>query len=117
MEDSDYTNPEEVLGAVLAAVENLSTEEAIAVLTLAKGLIQHEPTGFDVSFSGESYLAINEIWPDGDAPAHPTAHDVKRVMEASGAKVHVLKDWALLLDLEVSVDGVKVWPRPDRAKG
>lgn len=76
-------------------------------------MTQHEPstqppTGFTVSFSGESYLMNEEIWPDG-APAHPTAEDVKRAMEAAGAKGRVLKDWYLLLNVEVSVDGVKVW--------
>lgn len=68
-----------------------------------------ERTGFNISIAADVYLTIKEIWPDGDAPENPTPADVKAAMEACGSKMRTLRDWELLQDVDVSVDGEQVW--------
>lgn len=65
--------------------------------------------GFNVHLEADYWLSLAEIWPDGDAPNEPTADDVKAAMEKCGPKQRVLDDWMLLDDLDVDVNGVKVW--------
>jgi hypothetical protein len=70
-------------------------------------------TGWNISISiDDAHVTAEEIWPDGDGPEDPTAEDVAAVMRAEGSKYRVLFDWNLLdyEELEVSVDGVEVWP-------
>lgn len=67
---------------------------------------------FTITFSGSSELDINSIWPDGDAPASPTVHDVAKAMEKGGGKIFVIRDWDLEQDIVVEVSGTdhaKVW--------
>lgn len=64
---------------------------------------------FNVHIESDMALTVNEIWPDGDAPFNPTTEDVVRVMEAAGSKRSVLRDWELLQDVTVDVDGLGVW--------
>ena len=66
--------------------------------------------GFNIHIEADFWLTLAEIWPDGDAPEDPVAVDVKAVMEACGSKSSVLRDWELAHDLEVDVEGVRVWP-------
>lgn len=74
-----------------------------------------DSTRFLVSMEADCYLAVEDIWPDGDAPENPTPADVKAVMEKCGRKVRVLDEWELLHDLKVEVcdrrgrERVEVW--------
>ena len=63
---------------------------------------------FSVHLEGPSFeLEIKEIWPDGDAPEHPTAEDVAETMR--NYKGDLLIDWGLLQDVEIYINGyVKV---------
>ena len=64
------------------------------------------PKVFCFSISGEAALAVEDIWPDGDAPENPTLDDVLKVITGCGGRLRVLEDWDLLddLDLDVSDD-------------
>ena len=68
-----------------------------------------------VHIEGDFDWSEREFWPDGDAPANPTAAQAAAVMEGCGYKPRVLDDWMLTQGLRVSitVDGetVEVWPR------
>jgi len=64
---------------------------------------------FGVAIEGYYEFAVEEVWPDGDAPDNPTPEDVRNVMQDAGTKNRVLDDWGLLSDLNVTVDAVKVW--------
>jgi len=61
---------------------------------------------FHVSIEGGFDLSVEDVWPDGGAPANPTAQDVAAVMVSCGSKMRVLADWELRPD--VFVDSVKV---------
>ena len=66
-------------------------------------------TGFNIHIESNWHLDVTDVWPDGDAPEHPTPEDVKNVMESQGTRFSVLRCWELLSDLAVDVDGVPVW--------
>lgn len=55
---------------------------------------------FAISFP-DVVLNESEIWPDGDAPDHPTPDDVIEQMEQTGSPATVAKDWLLIEKLEV----------------
>lgn len=72
---------------------------------------------FQIIIEGDAELTIKELWPDDDAPENPTAEDVRALMESSGRRDRVLRDWMLLDDLDVTVldnatgKHVRVWDR------
>lgn len=68
---------------------------------------------FVIHIEADFNLLTEHIWPDGNAPANPTADDVANLMRSLGAKARVLHDWCLD-DVEVSVSddahhSVVVW--------
>jgi hypothetical protein len=68
---------------------------------------------FTVSVSLDAQLTVKEVWPDGDAPEHPTAEDVAAAMRDYGTKGRTLSDWGLDdVDVEVwdKVGRATVWP-------
>ena len=58
---------------------------------------------FHIDFRGCLTLSLDDIWPDGNAPEHPTAQDVIEVMKASGSKTQMMQEWSLDDDLVVGV--------------
>ncbi len=48
-------------------------------------------------------MKVDDVWPDDDGPANPTAEDVLEQMKRYGSKRTVIFDWALLDDIEISV--------------
>lgn len=52
-------------------------------------------------------LGISEIWPDGDAPADPTADDVMEVIRKEGGVSGILQNWNMPPQLEVDGKVVK----------
>ena len=56
---------------------------------------------FNFSFSADVSLSVEQIWPDGDAPENPTVDDVLDVIEQSGGKDRIFRDWDL--DHEISL--------------
>jgi hypothetical protein len=63
------------------------------------------PRSFCLEWGGSASLTVDEIWPNGDAPADPTRDDVIQAMRNSASSVSQLcRDWNL--DIEgVEVDG------------
>lgn len=61
----------------------------------------HFSISYDVSYS------VEEIWPDGDAPANPTLDDVMAVIVKCGGKRRVLDEWSMTDDLDLSVSDGK----------
>lgn len=59
---------------------------------------------FGLHVSGYISLSVAEIWPDGDAPANPTAADVAARMEESLSLWSVIHDWNLADDLLAEVE-------------
>lgn len=53
---------------------------------------------FHVRFDADWTLDVEDIWPDGDAPANPTAEDVRRVIMECGGILRVMRDWDLVTD-------------------
>lgn len=55
-----------------------------------------------IVFFPECSLGVDDIWPDGDAPDHPTAADVvKRMRDCGGTARQIIGEWNLLDSLEV----------------
>ena len=50
-------------------------------------------TAFEIVVDATYYLTVDELWPDGDAPENPTAHDVAELMRSSGSQRSVMADW------------------------
>ena len=64
-------------------------------------------THFYVQVSAEETLGVAEIWPDGDAPANPTAVDVIEQIRRTTDEHHFATDWGF--DVRTEVDGLPVW--------
>jgi hypothetical protein len=60
-------------------------------------------TSFLLSFP-DITLEVDEVWPDHDAPEHPTAADVVQQMRKTGSVGRVLSEWALE-PIEIEVFG------------
>lgn len=58
-----------------------------------------------INIEANTDLSVSDMWPDGDAPANPTASDVVQLLLDGGLRSN-LRDWSLLdhLDILVSVD-------------
>jgi hypothetical protein len=61
------------------------------------------PTTINVHIEADVDMTVDEVWPEGDAPEQVTPAAVKALMESSGTKSHVLNEWSLLVDPEVTV--------------
>lgn len=57
---------------------------------------------FRITFLGSVSLTTEEVWPDDDAPEHPTARDVIEKMR-SYSKSEMLREWNLENDLDIIV--------------
>ncbi len=71
-------------------------------------------TRITISVSGDFDLAVDEVWPDGDAPEVITAEAVAELMREQGVKSRVLSDWCLINDLQVSVYADAPNPKADQ---
>lgn len=61
-------------------------------------------TSIEFTVSGEWTLDVDEVWPDGDAPEHPTAADVAAQMRLTGSVHSVIDEWMLVPDqIEIMV--------------
>lgn len=61
---------------------------------------------FNIMIETWADLDVDQIWPDGDAPVHPTAADVVAVLESCGGDpIRVLRDWGILDEPSVTVTG------------
>lgn len=62
-------------------------------------------SGFQFIVESDVFLTVDEVWPDGDAPANPTASDALNALRAGTRRIthHALSDWGLLDGFEVSV--------------
>jgi hypothetical protein len=59
-------------------------------------------TGFSVDL-GSAYLTVEDVWPDGDAPEHPTAQGVVEQMRRTSPSVYtIVSEWGLLDGIEVT---------------
>lgn len=59
--------------------------------------------GIEIHVEAENNLAVGDVWPDGDAPDEITADAIKELMESSGSKRKVLREWLLDDDLDVTI--------------
>lgn len=50
---------------------------------------------FRITFTVDTFLGVDAIWPDGDAPENPTADDVRELIDDHGGIVRVIEDWNL----------------------
>ncbi len=62
-----------------------------------------EERRFQITITADHDLAIDEIWPDGDAPENPTVDDVKRRIQECGGARGLWRDWGFDTDPEVDV--------------
>lgn len=58
---------------------------------------------FTITITSTNTLSVSALWPDGDAPADPTAEDVLALIEECGGASSVLRDWDLDTKLRVDV--------------
>lgn len=63
---------------------------------------------FNISLRVDAQLAVDEIWPDGDAPESPTATDVLAVIDGQGG-LDILRDWNLADDQDFEVREAPAW--------
>lgn len=65
---------------------------------------------FTIGVDGWFDLTTEDIWPDGDAPEDPSADDVIAAIKRSSYSVgNFLREWGLIEDLEVTVEGRQVY--------
>jgi hypothetical protein len=67
--------------------------------------MSQKPNTFRITIEGTHELTAEQIWPNGNAPEHPTREDVAKVLK----KVHpieLIDSWNLGVD--VDVDGLLV---------
>lgn len=50
---------------------------------------------FLIDLHGSWDLAVEDIWPDGDAPENPTAEMVAQRMRDYGPMMYTLREWCL----------------------
>lgn len=50
---------------------------------------------FRLTFTCVSVLGVEDIWPDGDAPAEVTSEDVANRVRSEGGPLYVLDEWNL----------------------
>lgn len=62
--------------------------------------VNPRPASFVVEFP-PCDLAVEDIWPDGNAPENPNAADVAAQMASYGGALSIIRDWNLLTELEV----------------
>jgi hypothetical protein len=63
-----------------------------------------ETKTFTIRVEGECTMTAEEVWPDGDGPAHPTTADVARFISENWSTVPtVIDEWNL--PCSISVDG------------
>ncbi len=66
-----------------------------------------DPPAFEVDVTVERtmHLSVRDIWPDGDAPANPTAKDViAKIRQTTTGPHDLIRAWGLDDDLVVRVD-------------
>ncbi len=50
---------------------------------------------FELVIESRVVLTVDQIWPDGNAPADPTAKDVLELNDDDGGPETVLREWNL----------------------
>lgn len=50
---------------------------------------------FRLVYTMAADLTVEQLWPDGNAPANPTVRDVELLILKDGGWVNVLRDWSL----------------------
>lgn len=60
---------------------------------------------FRISIDIDAVLSVDELWPDGDAPANPTRDDVFALIDKCGG-LSVIEDWNLVEDSGIAVSEV-----------
>lgn len=68
---------------------------------------------FQIIYTVDVTLNLDELWPDGDSPENPTADDVRKLIEAGGGILQVTDDWNLA-DRDAEYDVIEVAPRKPR---
>jgi hypothetical protein len=59
---------------------------------------------FTITFDGSATLTVDEVWPDGDAPANPTLLDVMRAIRKSTfSESDLIEKWNLSEEILVHV--------------
>lgn len=63
-----------------------------------------EKKSFTISFVGSATLTVDEVWPDGNAPANPTLLDVMReIRKSTFSESDLIEKWNLSEDITVHV--------------
>jgi hypothetical protein len=75
---------------------------------------REKPILFSFSFSGDVVLTPEQIWPDGDGPAHPTADDVRALLDKLYGDnpypvPQIIHEWGLTDALQLDID-YQPWP-------
>lgn len=63
----------------------------------------NKKTLINITVTFDADLDIESLWPDGDAPEHPTIADVQKVIDRDGGIERVLHDWNLDQDPDVVI--------------
>ena len=58
---------------------------------------------FTITLEADSAFTIDECWPDGDAPDHPTAEQVIDRLKSHGSILSAIADWGIDDNLTVTV--------------
>ncbi len=61
--------------------------------------------GFAFSVSCDVRLSVKNLWPDGNAPEHPSVADVVALIQKDGGLRHILRAWDLDQEMELTITG------------
>jgi hypothetical protein len=50
---------------------------------------------FTFHFDADFWMKVDDLWPDGDAPANPSIEDVQALVAKCGGKHRILHEWDL----------------------
>ncbi len=64
----------------------------------------HHP-GFSINLSCDVVLSISDLWPEGNAPDHPTVADVVELVRKDGGLRHIIRAWNLDDEIEMEIAG------------
>lgn len=57
--------------------------------------IMTAPKTFCLRYDIDVTMTVEELWPDGDAPAEPTVADVEALIKSCGGWRRIINDWDL----------------------
>ena len=69
---------------------------------------------FTITMTHSATIAVGDLWPDGDAPAHPTRADVEALIKEHGGYTGIIRGWDIPLVHGTVTDNAEFKSRMER---